>query len=93
MPVSLFTDGLEPTNADATLWRFMEFWKFRNLIETGTLYFCRADKFADDETEGLPPEEVGRLLVAPLEEMVVEDVGQWYGINRLFRQARRLESP
>jgi lauroyl/myristoyl acyltransferase len=50
-------------------------------------------RLVDMPAEGLPPEEVGRLLVAPLEEMVVEDVGQWYGINRLFRQARRLESP
>jgi lauroyl/myristoyl acyltransferase len=39
----------------------------------------------------LSPEELGRHLVAPLERMVVRDVGQWYGINRLFRQARRLE--
>lgn len=38
----------------------------------------------------LSPEELGRRLVAPLEEMVLADVGQWYGINRLFRQARRL---
>lgn len=37
----------------------------------------------------LTPEELGRALVAPLEEMIREDVGQWYGINRLFRQARR----
>jgi len=40
--------------------------------------------------EGNPSaEELGRALVAPLEEMIREDVGQWYGINRLFRQARR----
>ena len=39
----------------------------------------------------LPPEELGRLLVAPLEQMVERDIGQWYGINRLFRQAGRLE--
>lgn len=40
---------------------------------------------------GLSSEELGRVLMAPLEEMVVRDIGQWYGINRLFRQARRLE--
>lgn len=40
---------------------------------------------------GLSPEELGRHLVAPLEEMVARDPGQWYGINRLFRQARRLQ--
>jgi lauroyl/myristoyl acyltransferase len=41
--------------------------------------------------EGLSPEMVGRHIVAPLEEMVLADVGQWYGINRLFRMARLLE--
>jgi hypothetical protein len=30
--------------------------KFRDLMETSTLYFCRADKF-NDEHEGLPPEQ------------------------------------
>jgi hypothetical protein len=56
MPVSLFTDGLEPKDPDATIWRFMEFWKFRSFIETGTLWFCRADEFAADPSEGLPPD-------------------------------------
>lgn len=45
----------------------------------------------DTPGEELSPEEAGRHLVAPLEEMVLRDVGQWYGINRLFRLARRLE--
>lgn len=29
------------------LLRYMDFWKFQDLIESGELYFCRADKFAD----------------------------------------------
>lgn len=41
--------------------------------------------------EEVSPDALGRLLMAPLEEMVERDIGQWYGINRLFRQARRLE--
>jgi lauroyl/myristoyl acyltransferase len=40
----------------------------------------------------LPEDEISRRLLAPLEELVLADVGQWYGINRLFRQARRLEA-
>lgn len=48
-------------------------------------------KLVELPEDNLSPEELGRLLVAPLEEMVERDVGQWYGINRLFRQARRLE--
>ena len=42
----------------------------------------------DDEPT---PEELGRRLVAPLEEMVLRDVGQWYGVNRLFRRAQILD--
>jgi hypothetical protein len=30
--------------------------KFHDLMTTGNLYFCRADLFPQDETEGLPPE-------------------------------------
>jgi len=56
MPVSLFTGGLEPKDPDATIWRFMEFWKFRSFIETSTLWFCRGDEFTADGLEGLPPE-------------------------------------
>jgi hypothetical protein len=56
MPVELFTDALEPSDKDAVIWRFMELWKFARLLETGRLYFCRADLFEDDE-EGLPPDE------------------------------------
>lgn len=48
-------------------------------------------KLVELPAESLSPEELGRVLMAPLEEMVVRDIGQWYGINRLFRQARRLE--
>ncbi len=48
-------------------------------------------RLVDTPEDGLTPEELGRRLVEPLEEMVLKDVGQWYGINRLFRQARRLE--
>lgn len=61
MPVELFTDALEPDDKDAVIWRFMEFWKFASLLETGRLYFCRADLFEDDG-EGLPPDEYIPLL-------------------------------
>jgi lauroyl/myristoyl acyltransferase len=42
--------------------------------------------------DGTDADEFARRLVAPLESMVLADVGQWYGINRLFRQARRLDA-
>jgi hypothetical protein len=55
MAVEVYPDQLEPQNQDAVIWRFMNMKKFRDLIATGTLYFCRADLF-DDKSEGLPPE-------------------------------------
>ena len=56
MPVERFTDGLEPLDLEAPIWRFMRFEFFKDLITTRQLYFARADRF-DDSQEGLPPEE------------------------------------
>jgi len=56
MPAKMFPDGLEPTDPEALIWRFMDLRKFRDLIATSELYFRRADLF-DDDDEGLPPEE------------------------------------
>ena len=47
-------------------------------------------RWVDLPPADLPEEEANRRIVAPLEEMVLEDPGQWYGINRLFRRARLL---
>jgi hypothetical protein len=58
MPVQHYHDQLEPKNQDAIIWRFMSLEKFRDLMVSGELYFCRADLFNEnDEREGLPPEE------------------------------------
>jgi hypothetical protein len=54
--IETYPDQLEPENQDATIWRFINMRKFRDLMETAELYFCRADLFPD-EREGLPPEE------------------------------------
>lgn len=52
MPVSLFTAGVEPKDPNTPIWRFLEFWKFQDLMK-GHMYFRRADLF-EDESEGLP---------------------------------------
>jgi hypothetical protein len=54
--IETYPDQLEPENLDTVIWRFLNLPKFRNLMETSELYFCRSDLFAD-EREGLPPEE------------------------------------
>jgi hypothetical protein len=54
MPITSYVDQLEPSE-DAAIWRFMDLFKFRDLVASEELYFCRADLFTD-ESEGLPPE-------------------------------------
>jgi hypothetical protein len=56
LAIETYPDQLEPENQDAVIWRFLTLSKFRDLIETSELYFCRADLLGD-EREGLPPEE------------------------------------
>jgi hypothetical protein len=56
MAIETYPDQLEPTNPDTVIWRFMKMERFSDLMKSGELYFCRADKFTD-EHEGLPPEQ------------------------------------
>lgn len=60
MPVDLFTDGIEPKDPDTPILRFLELWKFQDLL-TGRMYFRRADLF-EDESEGLPLDEYWETL-------------------------------
>lgn len=56
MPIESYVGQLEPETENAAIWRFLNMRKFRDLMETSELYFCRADLLSD-EREGLPPEE------------------------------------
>lgn len=56
MGIESYPDQFEPANQDTAIWRFINMPKFRDLMGTAELYFCRADLFPD-EREGLPPEE------------------------------------
>src|SRR4051812_42324290 len=92
MPVSNFTDGLEPDDPEATIWRFMEVAKFRDLIETSTLYFNRADLFGKDkdggdELEGLPPNEyIHYLGLNPLDIVQRREIDNLMGTLAQDRQ-------
>jgi hypothetical protein len=55
-PVTPFVDDPEPMDARSPIWRYVEFWKLRDLVETEQFYPRRANKL-DDENEGLPPVE------------------------------------
>jgi hypothetical protein len=57
-----YPDQLEPENQELEIWRFMPFNRFKDLLSTGELYFCRADRFENDKREGLPPEVILAML-------------------------------
>ena len=43
-----------PLEKGATLWRYLDFERFKSLLETKSLFFCRADKFSDPFEGSLP---------------------------------------
>ena len=61
MPVSTFVDDPEPTDLSAYIWRYIDFWKLKDLLQTRDLYLCRSDNL-NDEQEGLPPSEYESIL-------------------------------
>ena len=69
MLLETYIGQIEP-DADAAIWRFMNLKKFKDLIATQELYFCRADRFLD-QTEGMPPE--GHLPSPKLHPLDVRD--------------------
>jgi hypothetical protein len=46
--------SLEP---GATVWRYLDFDKFKSLLETKSLFFCRTDKFSDPFEGSIPRRE------------------------------------
>ncbi len=46
------TFGFHPPKTNVTIWRYIDFAKLIDLLESESLFFCRADKF-DDPYEGL----------------------------------------
>lgn len=45
---------LIPVNDNLSIWRYLDFYKFKSLLETSSLFFCRADKFSDPFEGSLP---------------------------------------
>lgn len=88
MAVEQFTDGIEPDDPEAVVWRFMELWKFRDLLESGRLYFRRADKL-EDVDEGVPPKEFARqaLGLNPYDINDIQKLNHDLGSTAQFRQA------
>lgn len=43
-----------PCPDDTVVWRYMDFCKYKSLLETRCLFFCRADRFADPFEGSIP---------------------------------------
>ena len=82
-----YPDQLEPLNQGVAIWRFMNIRKLRDLMTTAELYFCRADLFANDEREGLPPEEyLATLGLNPFDISERQQLLHTIGSDAQFRE-------
>lgn len=63
MPVFSYFDNLEPDSLDVEIWRFLHFEFFEDLMANEELHFTRADRFTQDDREGLPPENYIRHVM------------------------------
>jgi len=84
MPIIPYVNQLEPSE-DAVIWRFMDLFKFRDLMASEELYFRRADLFTD-ESEGLPPEQYA-MRVLGLDPHDVRDRVNWSAHERLMQKS------
>ena len=57
--------GIKQPAEHDTLWRYMNFEKFANVLATGSLFFTRADKY-DDKFEGYIPEAIRQYYGSPI---------------------------
>jgi hypothetical protein len=83
----MFTEHIEfNTPLDETvIWRYMDLWKFKDLILTKELYFPRIDQLGD-LTEGIFPEESQNMLFKFLEDNGRQDEAQ--GLKGGFNNQR-----
>lgn len=56
-------DNFISLEAEVNLWRYLDFDKFRSLLESKSLFFCRADKFSDPFEGSLPKNEADYRLI------------------------------
>jgi hypothetical protein len=84
MPLETYIGQIEPQE-NAPVWRFMNLKKFKDLIATHELYFCRADLFSD-QAEGMPPE--GHLPSPNLHPLDIRDRREIDGLIGSIAQMR-----
>lgn len=65
-----------PDNLNIKIWRYLDFTKFVSLLETESLFFCRADCF-DDPFEGSFPQANKKLQDKELKKATPEEQEAW----------------
>jgi hypothetical protein len=86
LPIESYVGRLDPNTEIAEIWRFLDMRKFRDLMATSELYFCRADLFRD-EREGLPPEEyLATFGLHPLDVNDRQELLNQIGSDAQFRE-------
>ncbi len=66
MPLESYVECVEPETEVAPIWRFMQYDRFCQMMETQRLYFCRSDLLPGDDREGLPPMDYIREVCAAM---------------------------
>lgn len=86
LPIETYVDQLEPDTENAVIWRFLDMCKFRDLMATSEVYFCRADRLSD-EREGLPPKEyLATFGLDPLDLNDRQELVNQIGSDAQFRE-------
>jgi hypothetical protein len=74
------------SNEDAVIWKYMDIFKYLNLIETASLYFMRVDKY-EDKYDGFMPELTSEKIKVMLGG--VEATSEFcVALNQSYRKAR-----
>jgi hypothetical protein len=61
MPIESYVGQLDP-DGDPEIWRFFPLNRFEDMIANDELFFNRADRFPQDDNEGIPPEDYLRKV-------------------------------
>ncbi len=73
-----------PLDPEKRLWRYLDFEKFKSLLESKSLFFCRADKFSDPFEGSLPKREA--------EYRISEQMRTAYGFVENFNEEQALKN-
>ncbi len=87
MPLTSYFDNLEHDSPNVEIWRFLPFAFFEDLMANEELHFTRADRFIQDDQEGIPPEDCLRRVCGlrrgvPQDEITLDHHIGWLSQSR-----------